>query len=89
MLFSQRFVATCDVCQHAKHDSTTPAGLLQPLPILENVWEEIFMDFIEGLPKVQGQSVIFVVVDRLSKYAHFCTLSHPYTAKHVAEVFMH
>ena len=46
------------------------------------------MDFIEGLPRSQGKTTIFVVVDRLTKYAHFTALSRPYTAKDVALLFM-
>lgn len=46
------------------------------------------MDFIEGLPSSQGKNAIFVVVDRLTKYAHFCPLSHPYTAATIAQVFV-
>ena len=41
------------------------------------------MDFITGLPKCEGKSVIMVVVDRLTKYAHFCALSHPFKASTV------
>ena len=46
------------------------------------------MDFIEGLPSSFGKQVIFVVVDRLSKVAHFMALSHPYYATNVAQSFL-
>ena len=46
------------------------------------------MDFITGLPKSKGKSVIMVVVDRLTKYAHFCALSHPFKASAVSTAFM-
>jgi IS30 family transposase len=46
------------------------------------------MDFIVGLPKSGNNSVIMVVVDRLSKYAHFCSLHHPFTASMVDQIFM-
>ncbi|XP_059307049.1 uncharacterized protein LOC132058610 [Lycium ferocissimum] len=46
------------------------------------------MDFIDGLPKSKGKTVIWVVVDRLTKYAHFVGLSHPYSASEIAKLFM-
>ena len=46
------------------------------------------MDFIQGLPKNGGKTVILVVVDRLSKYHHFCALIPPYTTSSIAQIFM-
>jgi hypothetical protein len=45
------------------------------------------MDFIEALPKCEGYSMILVVVDRFTKYAHFLPLKHPYTVTSVAQLF--
>ena len=84
----QQFVAYCEVCQSKKRQAMSPAGLLQPLPIPNQVWEDISMDFIEGLLKVQGIDTILVVVDRLTKYSHFLPLKHSFTAKEVADCFI-
>ncbi|KAJ9546382.1 hypothetical protein OSB04_018925 [Centaurea solstitialis] len=81
-------VKKCEICQRNKSLSGSPAGLLQPLALPNKVWDEVSMDFIEGLPRSNGMSTIFVVVDRLSKYAHFIGLKHPYTALSVAAVFV-
>jgi hypothetical protein len=51
-------------------------------------WRHISMDFVEGLTKSNGKEVILVVVDRLTKYAHFIPLSHPYTVYSVVQDFL-
>ena len=66
------YVAVCDVCQRVKAEHQKPAGLLQPMPIPELKWDKLGMDFITGLPRTQsGYDSIWVVVDRLTKVAHF------------------
>lgn len=84
----KQWVRDCDICQRYKPDLSAYPGLLQPLPIPTQVWQEISMDFIVGLPMSKGKTIIMVVVDRLSKYAHFFPLSHPYSASQVAQVFL-
>lgn len=74
-----RMVAECNVCQRQKYSTLAPSGLLQPLELPNQVWSEITMDFIEGLPSSEGYTVIFVIVDRLSKYSHFVPLKNTRT----------
>ena len=82
------FVQHCPICQKAKVETTLPAGLLQPLPVPAQVWEDVCMDFITGLPTSNAHSVIMVIVDRLSKFAHFLPLKADYNSKKVAETFI-
>lgn len=73
------FVFECDICQCNKGELIKPLGTLQPLPIPTSISTDISMYFIVGFLKVGNKWVIMLVVDRLSKYAHFvhlCTLSH-------------
>jgi hypothetical protein len=82
------FVVECDVCQRNKGETVKSLSTLQPLPIPPAIWKDVSMDFITGLPKSGNKSIIMVVVDRLSKYAHLCALQHPFTTSMVAQIFM-
>jgi len=82
------FVRTCHICQQAKTERVLSPGLLQPLPVPSKPWEMAFMDFIDGLPSSRQYNCILVVVDKLTKYAHFIPLRHPYTASKVADLFV-
>jgi hypothetical protein len=65
-------LARCQDCQQINVEHQHPTGLLQPLPVLEWKWETISLDFIIGLHKTQKQNdSIMVVIDKLSKFAHF------------------
>jgi hypothetical protein len=83
------YVAICDTCQWVKAEHQRPAGLLQPMMISEWKWEEVGMDFIVGLPRTQrGYDSIWVVVDRLTKVAHFIPVKTTYTGAKLAEIYM-
>jgi hypothetical protein len=83
----QDWVRACNTCQKNKTETLHPAGLLQPLDMPSQIWADISMDFIEGLPKVGGKAIILTVIDRFSKYTHFIALGHPYIASSVARAF--
>jgi hypothetical protein len=82
-------VAMCDVCQRVKVEPQRPDGLLHPLKIPEWKWEEIGMDFIVGLPCTPaGYHFIWVIVDRLTKVAHFIPVRTNYMGAKLAELYM-
>ena len=70
----RRYVRNCDVCGRIKPWREGTQGFLKPLPIPDQIWKEISMDFIEGLPTSEGMSCLMVVIDRLSKGAIFIPL---------------
>ena len=82
------FVTKCDICQCNKGETVNTPWSLQSLPIPAFIWIDISMDFIVGLPKAGNKSVIMVVVNHLSKHAHFCSLTHPFTPIMVPQVFI-
>jgi transposase InsO family protein len=84
----ETFVSECHVCQRSKSKNCQYPRLLSPLPIPEIAWSFISMDFVEGLPKSGGKDTILVVVDRMTKCAHFIALAHPFTAQSIAQLFI-
>nr|GEY17101.1 putative reverse transcriptase domain-containing protein [Tanacetum cinerariifolium] len=66
------YVSKCLTCARVKAEHQRPSGLLVQPEILEWKWDNITMDFITKLPKsLQGSNTIWVIVDRLTKSAHF------------------
>ena len=84
-----RYVSECDTCQRVKASHLRSAGPLQPLSIPSWKWEDISMDFVVGLPKTsKGYDSIWVIVDRLTKTAHFLPVKTTHTAKQYAQLYM-
>jgi hypothetical protein len=84
----REFVQGCQICQQAKPERVKYPGLLLPLPVPKQAWQTVSLDFISGLPPTSKGNCILVVVDKLSKYAHFMVLKHPFTALTVAKIFL-
>jgi hypothetical protein len=82
-------VVMCDSCRRIKAEHQRPGGLLQPLQIPQWKWDEIGMDFIVGLPRTRASyDSIWVVVDRLTKLAHFILVKTNYSSAVLAELYM-
>nr|GFB83276.1 retrotransposon-related protein [Tanacetum cinerariifolium] len=82
------FVSKCLICQQVKIEHQRASGLLQPLDIPVWKWDEISMDFVTGLPRTQRRyDAIWVVVDRLTKSAHFLLIRKDYSVSRLAEIF--
>ena len=83
------FIAKCPNCQQVKYEHQRPGGTLQRMPILEWKWERIAVDFVVGLPKTLGMfDSIWVIVDRLTKSAHFIPVKVTYNAEKLAKLYI-
>jgi hypothetical protein len=84
-----KYVLECDICQRVKASHQKTVGILQPLSIPSWKWEDINMDFIVGLPNTTlRHDSIWVIVDRLTKTAHFLPVHTTYNAKKYAEIYL-
>nr|GFB68727.1 retrotransposable element Tf2 [Tanacetum cinerariifolium] len=82
------FVSRCLICQQVKIEHQQASGLLQPLDIPVWKWDEISMDFVTELPRTQRRhDAIWVVVDRLTKSAHFLPIRKGYSVSKLVETF--
>ncbi|WVZ84289.1 LOW QUALITY PROTEIN: hypothetical protein U9M48_031339 [Paspalum notatum var. saurae] len=80
------YVAICDTCRRVKANIETSRFITA---VEEWKWEEITMDFIVGLPRTQkGYNSIWVVVDRLTKVAHFIPVNTTYSGAKLAELYI-
>ncbi|KAI5316201.1 hypothetical protein L3X38_045377 [Prunus dulcis] len=83
------YVRKCLVCQQVKAERQKPSGLLQPLPVPEWKWEHITMDFVFKLPRTRNKhDGVWVIVDRLTKSAHFLPVRANYTLTKLAQLFI-
>jgi hypothetical protein len=84
-----RYISECDSCWKVKADYIKPGGLLQPLSIPEWKWDDISMNFIMGLPMTTRKfDLIWVIMNRLSKYAHFIPVHARYDARRYVEIYI-
>jgi len=83
------FVASCLVCQKAKIEHQRPGGTLESLDIPQWKWDSVAMDFVTHLPKsVKGHDSIWVIVDRLTKCAHFLAINQKWSMDRLAELYV-
>jgi hypothetical protein len=84
-----RYVLESDTCRKVKADYMKLGGLLQPLSILDWKWDDISMDFIVGLPLTARKfDSIWVIMDRLTKSAHFMPINTTYKVQKYAEIYI-
>ena len=83
------FVRRCLTCQQVKAEHQKPARLLQPLEVAEWKWEHVTMDFVTYLPQTpQGHDAIWVIVDRLTKLAHFIVVRMTFTLERLCRLYI-
>ena len=83
------FVTKCLVCQRVKVEHQVPSGLLQPIRIPEWKWDRTTMDFVVGLPLTgRRHDSVWVIVDRLTKSAHFLPVRTDYSLDKLAELYI-
>ncbi|GJP79308.1 hypothetical protein CLOP_g9553 [Closterium sp. NIES-67] len=85
----RKYVFSCTACQIMKSSHQQAAGLLQPLDPPKRPWQHVTRDYVTGLPAgPRGNDAILVVVDRLTKMAHFIACQQKITVEQTAQLFI-
>ncbi|KAD4180450.1 hypothetical protein E3N88_29041 [Mikania micrantha] len=83
------YVGKCLTCSKVKAEHQKPSGLLQQPEIPQWKWEQISMDFITKLPRTpRGFDSIWVIVDRLTKSAHFLPIREDYKMEKLSTLYI-
>ena len=83
------YVSKCLTCQQVKVEHQVLSGLLNPLPIPQWKWDNITMDFVSDFPLTQSKhDAVWVIVDRLTKSAHFLPVRLDYSMDRLAELYV-
>ena len=83
------YVSKCLTCQQVKAEHQVPSGLLNPLPIAQWKWDNITMDIVSSFPLTQRKhDAVWVIVDRLTKSAHFLPIRLDYSMDCLVELYV-
>ena len=83
------FVRQCLTCQQVKAEHQKPLGLLHPLQVVEWNWEHVMMDFVIHFPRtLQGHDAVWVIVNQLSKSAHFLVVRMTFTLEEFYKLYI-
>ena len=89
MKIIKNYTLSCHICQTTKSSTVLPNGLLMPLPIPKERWEQLSLDFITPLPETEaGYNAVLVVIDRLTKRAHIIPTTNEVTGEMTAHLFI-
>lgn len=86
--YVEQWTRNCHTCRRSTPSREARQGVLRPLPIPEQAWQDISMDFIVGLPTSRGYDSILVVVDRLTKMRHFIPCHSTCNSEDVARLYI-
>jgi len=85
----KRYLRGCETCVRVKPSNDKKMGLLQPLPVPTGRWERIGINFVVGLPKVEGdKDAVCTIVDHTTRRAHFIPMKEQTSAEDFATIFM-